>query len=98
MNNTTYSKVTPYIRPIAQQGGTFFTFSSAGEDFTLSFNENTARSFKFSKFALLRIPDISDNSDRRNENLLRLTAIPGANKRIMERGPAAVNLNNYFIN
>ena len=95
-NNTTYSKVTPFVRPIAQQGGTFYTFSSAGEDFTLSFNENSARNFRFSKFALLNIPELSDNSDRKEENLVRLTGIPGADKRILERGPAAVNMNTYF--
>lgn len=91
-----YSKVTPFIRPISIQGGTFFTFSSAGEDFTLSFNENNTKKFKFSKFALLKIPELSTSSDRKDENLLRLTAIPGAYKQIKDRGASSVNLNTNF--
>lgn len=46
---------TPYIRPIAVQGGTFYTFSSAAEDLSLTFN-NSLKKFKFSKYALLKIP------------------------------------------
>ena len=33
---------TPYIRPIAVQGGTFYTFSSAAEDLSLTFNNSPA--------------------------------------------------------
>ena len=47
---------TPFIRPIAVQGGTFYTFSSAAEDLTLTFN-NSLKKFKFSKYALLKLPD-----------------------------------------
>ena len=47
---------TPYIRPISVQGGTFYTFSSAAEDLTLTFN-NSLKKFKFSKYALLKLPE-----------------------------------------
>lgn len=47
---------TPYIRPIAVQGGTFYTFSSAAEDLSLTFN-NSLKKFKFSKYALLKLPE-----------------------------------------
>jgi hypothetical protein len=47
---------TPYIRPIAVQGGTFYTFSSAAEDLSLTFN-NSLKKFTFSRYALLKIPD-----------------------------------------
>jgi hypothetical protein len=46
---------TPFIRPIAAQGGTFYTFSSAAEDLSLTFN-NSLKKFKFSKYALLKLP------------------------------------------
>jgi hypothetical protein len=47
---------TPYIRPISVQGGTFYTFSSAAEDLSLTFN-NSLKKFKFSKYALLKLPE-----------------------------------------
>lgn len=95
MSNTVTS-VTPFIRPIAQKGGTFYTFTSAGEDFTLSLNSDDTKGFRFSKFALLRIPDFSDSSEKMDENLVRLMAIPGANKSIRERNQSFINVNNYF--
>ena len=36
---------TPFIRPIAVQGGTFYTFSSSAEDLSLTFN-NSLKNFK----------------------------------------------------
>lgn len=46
---------TPFIRPLQVSGGTFYTFSSAAEDLSFTFN-NTVNKFKFSKFVLLNIP------------------------------------------
>jgi len=46
---------TPFIRPLQVTGGTFYTFSSAAEDLSFTFN-NTVNKFKFSKFVLLNIP------------------------------------------
>ena len=46
---------TPFIRPLQVTGGTFYTFSSASEDLSFTFN-NTVNKFKFSKFVLLNIP------------------------------------------
>lgn len=68
-------KVTPFIKPIATSGGTLYTFSSAAEDLTLSFNTDTSRKFRFSKFALLNIPDVLSSNPV--ENTVRLQAIPG---------------------
>jgi hypothetical protein len=48
---------TPFIQPLQLTGGTFYTFSSAAEDLSFTFNNSTDK-FKFSKFALLNIPDI----------------------------------------
>lgn len=62
---------TPFIRPLQTQGGTFYSFSSAAEDLSFTFN-NSVNKFKFSKFALLNIPDIN-NGDALG-NSLKLNA------------------------
>jgi hypothetical protein len=61
---------TPFIRPLQVQGGTFYTFSSAAEDLAFTFNNSTNK-FKFSKFALLNIPNF-DNSSISETNYVRL--------------------------
>ncbi len=61
---------TPFIRPLQIQGGTFYTFSSSAEDLSFTFN-NSVNKFRFSKFALLNIPDI-DNSSSSYDNIIRL--------------------------
>lgn len=63
---------TPFIRPLQVQGGTFYTFSSASEDLSFTFN-NSDNKFRFSKFALLNIPNI-DNSSSSQTNYVRLNA------------------------
>ena len=63
---------TPFIRPLQIQGGTFYTFSSSAEDLSFTFN-NSVNKFRFSKFALLNIPDI-DNSSSSYDNIIRLNA------------------------
>lgn len=62
---------TPFIRPLQTQGGTFYSFSSSAEDLSFTFN-NSVNKFKFSKFALLNIPDIN-NGDALG-NSLKLNA------------------------
>lgn len=66
---------TPFIRPLQVQGGTFYAFSSAAEDLSFTFN-NSINKFKFSKFALLNIPQI-DSGDPLG-NSLKLDAPDGA--------------------
>lgn len=63
---------TPFIRPLQIQGGTFYTFSSAAEDLSFTFNSSDNK-FRFSKFALLNIPNI-DNSSSSQTNYIRLNA------------------------
>jgi hypothetical protein len=67
---------TPFIRPLQVQGGTFYTFSSSAEDLSFTFNNSTNR-FRFSKFALLNIPDIDNNSSSET-NYIRLNGPDGA--------------------
>jgi len=62
---------TPFIRPLQVQGGTFYAFSSSAEDLSFTFN-NSVNKFKFSKFALLNIPDI--NSGDPLGNSIKLNA------------------------
>ena len=62
---------TPFIRPLQVQGGTFYTFSSAAEDLAFTFN-NSVNKFRFSKFALLNIPDISTTASQ--DNTVKLNA------------------------
>lgn len=61
---------TPFIRPLQVQGGTFYTFSSSAEDLSFTFN-NSVNKFRFSKFALLNIPNIN-NSSSSSTNDIRL--------------------------
>lgn len=66
---------TPFIRPLQVQGGTFYAFSSAAEDLSFTFN-NSINKFKFSKFALLNIPEINNGDPLGNS--LKLNAPDGA--------------------
>lgn len=50
--------VAPFIRPLQVEGGTFYTFSSSAEDLGLTFN-NSGLKFRFSKYALLKLPNIA---------------------------------------
>jgi len=50
--------VTPIIKPITTRKGIFYTFQSSLEDLTLTFS-NSGNQFRFSKFVLLNIPNIS---------------------------------------
>lgn len=67
--------VTPFIKPLNVQGGTFFTFSSSAEDLGLTFN-NTSTKFKFSKYVLLNIPNIATPAFA--DNKIQFNTIDGA--------------------
>ena len=81
--------IAPLIKPIRLQGGTFYTFSSASEDLGLTFN-NSQKKFKFSKFALLNLPDI--RTPQSGENFIGLSNSPGAYNEI----DGTKTLNDYF--
>jgi hypothetical protein len=67
--------VTPLIKPVQDKKGIFYSFQSALEDIniTLSNSENAVR---FSKFALLRIPEIGDPNTLLTDNKIQFLA-PG---------------------
>jgi hypothetical protein len=65
--------VAPLIKPITTKKGMFYAFQSAIEDLTLNFNNNTNK-FKFSKFALLRIPEFGVTSSIETDNKFQFRA------------------------
>lgn len=81
--------IAPLIKPIRVQGGTFYTFSSASEDLGLSFNDSQKK-FRFSKYALLNIPDIGNPA--LGENLMNFSNSPGGYSSI----DGAKTLNDYL--
>jgi hypothetical protein len=91
--------IAPLIKPIRLQGGTFYTFSSASEDLGLTFN-NSQKKFKFSKFALLNIPDLKN--PQQGENFIGLSNSPGAYAEIdgskTENDYFAESFQNYCLN
>lgn len=91
--------IAPLIKPIRLAGGTFYTFSSASEDLGLTFN-NSQKKFKFSKFALLDIPDLKN--PQQGENYIGLSNTPGAYTDIdgskTENDYFAESFQNYCLN
>jgi hypothetical protein len=65
--------VTPLIKPVQDKKGIFYNFQSALEDIniTLSNSENAVR---FSKFALLRIPEIGTPNNLVTDNKIQFLA------------------------
>lgn len=67
--------VAPFIKPILTNKGIFYTFQSSLEDINLTFN-NGVNKFRFSKFALLRFPEIGTPDTLATDNLVQFLA-PG---------------------
>jgi hypothetical protein len=95
--------IAPFIRPIQVQGGTFYTFSSASDDLSLTFN-NSGKKFTFSKYALLDLPNIQRPTypSPNEENFMQLDAIPGAFANVSNAKTSnllfAESLQNYALN
>lgn len=66
--------IAPLIKPIQTRKGMFYTFQSSLEDLNLTFNNNTNK-FKFSKFALLRIPEIGIPTTMVTDNRIQFMAV-----------------------
>ena len=93
--------VTPLIKPIQDKKGIFYNFQSALEDIniTLSNSENAVR---FSKFALLRIPEIGTPNTLETDNKVQFAAV-GESPIIEGLNPdnnvnLAENFQNYALN
>jgi hypothetical protein len=71
--------VTPLIKTPQEDGGTFYTFSSASRDLSKTFTNDNLR-MVFSKFALLNIPDfdrLDINTFSNYQNYMQFDAIDG---------------------
>jgi len=69
--------VTPFIRPIKIQGGSFYTCSSASEDLNYTLDTGNKK-FRFSNFALLKIPEFKALTTANKADLLN-NSIPKPN-------------------
>lgn len=85
------------IKPINVEGGTFYTFQSAIEDFDVSKNDSTKK-VEFSNYALLNIPKIL--TPVLKENSLQFDAIDGSFLDITGNNniDLAESLQNYCFN
>lgn len=97
-------KKTPFIRPIALNGGSFYIFPSALNHLILFLGGNEDYIFRFSTFALLNLPDISHSTEF-TKNYMRFV-IPSAYRYIRDnrRNVSDINLifaeifQNYCLN
>jgi hypothetical protein len=93
--------VAPLIKPIQTQKGMLYSFQSALEDLNLTFNNNTNK-FRFSKFALLRIPEIGIPASIETDNKVQFLAV--GETPLIENLSANENINlaesfqNYALN
>lgn len=69
------NNITPFVKRMRTQGGTFYTFSSAVEDIGLNINERN-NIVEMSNFALLDIPEIT-SPENIEQNKFNAFAIPG---------------------
>jgi len=60
---------TPLIQPIRTSGGTIYTFTSAIRDLQKTFSDDDIR-FRFSKFALLDLPDVKTPGDTLDNSIV----------------------------
>jgi hypothetical protein len=65
--------VTPLIKPIQNKKGIFYTFQSALEDINISL-ANSENAVRFSKFALLRIPEFGTPESIESDNKFQFLA------------------------
>jgi len=65
--------VTPLIKPILNKKGIFYTFQSALEDINITLT-NSETAVKFSKFALLRIPEFGVPNSPETDNKFQFMA------------------------
>lgn len=68
---------TPIIKPLRNQGGTFYTFASAVEDIGLNIAEKRNK-VRLSHYAILDIPDTDENNTDEFKNAFNFYSCPGA--------------------
>ena len=65
--------VTPLIKPVQNKKGIFYNFQSALEDINVTIS-NSETAVRFSKFALLRIPEIGTPNTLATDNKIQFLA------------------------
>lgn len=65
--------VTPLIKPVQDKKGIFYNFQSALEDINITL-ANSESAVRFSKFALLRIPEIGEPNNLTTDNKIQFLA------------------------
>ena len=65
--------VTPLIKPIQNKKGIFYTFQSALEDINITLT-NSENAVRFSKFALLRVPEFGTPDSLETDNKFQFLA------------------------
>jgi hypothetical protein len=93
--------VTPLIKPVQDKKGIFYNFQSALEDINITLS-NSEGAVRFSKFALLRIPEIGEPNSLATDNKIQFAA-PGETPLIEGLNPdnnvnLAENFQNYALN
>lgn len=90
-------KKSNFIKSITFEGGTFYTFQSAIEDFNVHLNDTT-RKVNFSKYALLNIPNILTPTNK--ENTIQFDSIDGAFLEVTgsNNNDLAESFQNYCLN
>ncbi len=66
--------VTPLIKPVQDKKGIFYNFQSALEDINITLS-NSDNAVRFSKFALLRIPEIGEPNNLETDNKIQFAAL-----------------------
>ena len=66
--------IAPFIKPIQTNKGIFYSFQSSIEDINLTFSNGTNKT-RFSKFALLRIPEIGTPDTLATDNKIQWMAV-----------------------
>jgi hypothetical protein len=93
--------VTPLIKPVQNKKGIFYNFQSALEDINITLS-NSEGAVRFSKFALLRIPEIGEPNSLATDNKIQFAA-PGETPLIEGLNPdnnvnLAESFQNYALN
>jgi len=91
---------TPFIRTPRNSGGSLYIFNSSTEDLNFLINDSEERSFVWSKFVLLNLPD-ELRPTAKNENYIQYDSINGAYDHTINKTPdvkMAESLQNYCLN
>jgi predicted DNA-binding ribbon-helix-helix protein len=89
--------VTPLIKPIQDKRGIFYNFQSALEDINITIT-NSETAVRFSKFALLRLPEIGVPNTLATDNKIQFQALGETPISISPDADNNINLANSFQN